>query len=49
MDECKPLLHGLVANHFLPSAVKFHYQWNLRELSNISQAGAYTRPLLSST
>jgi dynein heavy chain len=44
-------LHGLVANNFLPSAVKFHYQWNLRELSNITQgicrtlAEFYTNPL----
>ena len=30
-------LHGAVANTFLPSAVKFHYQWNLRELSNVTQ------------
>jgi dynein heavy chain len=30
-------LHGSVANTFLPSAVKFHYQWNLRELSNVTQ------------
>ena len=30
-------LHSLVANTFLPSAVKFHYQWNLRELSNVTQ------------
>ena len=27
-----------VANTFLPSAVRFHYQFNMRELSNITQA-----------
>mmetsp|Transcript_25005 Transcript_25005/g.85566 ORF Transcript_25005/g.85566 Transcript_25005/m.85566 type:complete len:4525 (+) Transcript_25005:136-13710(+) len=44
-------LHKLVANTFLPSAVKFHYQWNLRELSNVTQgicrtlADYYTNPV----
>ena len=26
-----------VMNNFLPSAVKFHYQFNLREMSNMTQ------------
>ena len=30
-------LHAAVTNTFLPSAVKFQYQFNLRELSAIAQ------------
>lgn len=30
-------LHRTVMNNFLPSAVKFHYQFNLREMSNVVQ------------
>ena len=30
-------LHRNVMNNFLPSAVKFHYQFNLREMTNMTQ------------
>ena len=30
-------LHAAIANAFLPSAVEFHYQFNLRELSTITE------------
>ena len=32
-------LHVAVTSNFLPSAVKFQYQFNLRELSAIAQVG----------
>ena len=38
-------LHAAVANSFLPSAVKFHYQFNLRELSNITEARRRVHPV----
>lgn len=30
-------LHRLVMNNFLPSAVKFFYQFNLRDMTSITQ------------
>jgi len=41
-------LHAAVTNTFLPSAVKFQYQFNLRELSAIAQVDC-TAPLESTS
>eukprot|EP01065_Artemidia_motanka_P042621 TRINITY_DN5751_c0_g1_i1.p1 TRINITY_DN5751_c0_g1~~TRINITY_DN5751_c0_g1_i1.p1 ORF type:complete len:2793 (+),score=1080.74 TRINITY_DN5751_c0_g1_i1:401-8380(+) len=30
-------LHGMVSEHFLPTAVKFHYSWTMREMYNVVQ------------
>ena len=43
-------IHAMVNTRFLPSAVKFMYNWNMRELSNIfqgvclSKSDYYTKP-----
>ena len=43
-------IHQVVTTKFLPSAVKFMYNWNMRELSNIFQgccaanSSYYTQP-----
>ena len=37
------LLHGDVVKKYLPSAVKFTYNWNMRELSNIFQGVCLAR------
>ena len=34
---CAVAVHQQVADAFVPSAVKFHYQWNLRALASVFQ------------
>ena len=38
--EASIVLHGDVVQKYLPSAIKFTYNWNMRELSNIFQVHA---------
>jgi dynein heavy chain len=42
-------LHALVSSFFITSAVKFHYQFNLRDLSNVFQGLCNTSKDLYST
>ena len=37
-------LHNQVAENFVPSAVKFHYQWNLRAMASVFQGLIITQP-----
>ncbi|KEG12669.1 dynein heavy chain [Trypanosoma grayi] len=42
-------LHYLVSKQFFPTAVKFHYQWNMREMFNIFQGLCKAHPKLHTT
>ncbi|ESS67196.1 hypothetical protein TCDM_04102 [Trypanosoma cruzi Dm28c] len=42
-------LHYLVSKQFFPTAVKFHYQWNMREMFNIFQGLCKSHPKIHTT
>jgi dynein heavy chain len=41
---CAVACHMQVADGFVPSAIKFHYQWNLRALASVFQGLVITSP-----
>ncbi|ORC84913.1 dynein heavy chain [Trypanosoma theileri] len=42
-------LHNLVSKQFFPTAIKFHYQWNMREMFNIFQGLCKSNPKIHTT
>lgn len=42
-------LHHLISKQFFPTAIKFHYQWNMREMFNIFQGLCKAHPKLHTT
>jgi dynein heavy chain len=47
--NCGVGVHCAVADSFLPTAVKFHYQWNLRALAAVFQGMVSTSPVTVKT